>query len=394
MTKNSMYFQVFLLSIAQAFFQIVSIMVMTIGGLAGKKIAQLPELATLPIATMFLGTALLTFPASIWMARVGRRSGFVIGAMAGVIGSIVSLLGILSESLLFYSLGTFLIGSFQAFAQFYRFAASEVASSSFRPKAIALTMAGGIVAAFAGPYLARLGGALLRPEYTASFLIMAVIATLSAILLMGLKIPNHVKLETNSFINRPLYKIILQPSYIVALFTAATGYGIMVLAMTATPLVMFNKHGLDAVATVIQFHVLGMFVPSFFTGTLIARFGTLRIMFLGVLFSIGYVVVSTLDTSFVCFLIALTLIGIGWNFLFIGGTSLLVKTYTPIEKGKAQATNDMSIFIINLLCSFSAAGLLNTFGWKWMNIALLPWLVICAGLIIWLAISKNKLSII
>lgn len=393
MTKNAMHFQVFLLSIAQAFFQTVSIMVMTIGGLAGKKIAQIPELATLPIATMFLGTAILTFPASIWMARVGRRSGFIIGAMAGVVGSIVSLLGILFDSLLCYSLGTFLIGSFQAFAQFYRFAASEVASVSFRPKAIALTMAGGIVAAFAGPFLARLGGPLLSPEYTASFLIMAVIATLSAILLIGLKIPNHVKFDTKSAISRPLYKIILQPSYIVALFTAATGYGIMVLAMTATPLAMLNKHGLDSVAIVIQFHVLGMFVPSFFTGTLIARFGTLRIMLMGVLFSIGYVIVSTLDTSFVCFLIALTLIGIGWNFLFIGGTSLLVKTYTPIEKGKAQATNDMSIFIINLLCSFSAAGLLNTLGWKWMNIALLPWLAVCTCLIIWLANSKNKLSL-
>ena len=204
MTKNAMHFQVFLLSIAQAFFQTVSIMVMTIGGLAGKKIAQIPELATLPIATMFLGTAILTFPASIWMARVGRRSGFIIGAMAGVVGSIVSLLGILFDSLLCYSLGTFLIGSFQAFAQFYRFAASEVASVSFRPKAIALTMAGGIVAAFAGPFLARLGGPLLSPEYTASFLIMAVIATLSAILLIGLKIPNHVKFDTKSAISRPL----------------------------------------------------------------------------------------------------------------------------------------------------------------------------------------------
>ena len=393
MTKKSMYFQVFLLSIAQAFFQIVSIMVMTIGGIAGKKIAQIPELATLPIATMFLGTAVLTFPASMWMARVGRRSGFIIGAMAGVVGSIISLLGILSDSLLCYSLGTFLIGSFQAFAQFYRFAASEVASPSFRPKAIALTMAGGIVAAFAGPFLARLGGSVFNPEYTGSFLIMAVIAFVSAVMLMGLRVPNSLGLETNDLKRRSLYKIISQPAYIVALFSAATGYGIMVLAMTATPLAMLNKHGLDAVAIVIQFHVLGMFVPSFFTGTLIARFGSLRIMFSGVLFSIGYVVVSTLDTSFVCFLIALTLIGIGWNFLFIGGTSLLVKTYTPIEKGKAQATNDMSIFIINLLCSFSAAGLLNTFGWKWMNIALLPWLAICACLIIWLAMSKNKLSL-
>lgn len=393
MTKNAMYFQVFLLSTAQAFFQIVSIMVMTIGGLAGKKIAQIPELATLPIATMFLGTAVMTFPASIWMARVGRRSGFIIGAMAGVLGAIISLLGILSNSLLCYSLGTFLIGSFQAFAQFYRFAASEVASPSFRPKAIAFTMAGGIVAAFAGPFLARLGGPMFNLQYTGSFLIMAVIAFVSAVLLIGIRVPNRAELETKDVKSRSLYKIISQPTYIVALFSAATGYGIMILAMTATPLAMINKHGLDAVATVIQFHVLGMFVPSFFTGTLIARFGTLRIMFFGVLFSFGYVVVSVLDISFVCFLIALTLIGIGWNFLFIGGTTLLVETYTSKEKGKAQATNDMSIFMINLLCSLSAASLLNILGWKWMNIALVPWLTICACLIIWLAIRRNKLSI-
>src|SRR5690606_3660251 len=176
-----------------------------------------------------------------------------------------------------------------------------------------------------------------------------------------------------------------QPTYLVALFGSATGLGVMVLAMTATPIAMaHNHHGLDASATVIQLHVLGMFVPSFFTGSLIARYGVLAVMFAGVLLLGGHVVGALSGTGFTDFATALVLLGVGWNFLYIGGTTLLTGTYTPAEKSKAQAINDMTVSTIGLICSFSAGGLLAALGWAKMNAILLPWLVAVAVAIGWL----------
>ena len=282
MFTKAMHRQVLILAVAQALFQIVSVMVMTIGGLAGAQIAESPSWATLPIAAMFCGTAVLTFPASLMMDRIGRRLGFQCGALLGVTGGLVAAFGVHQASLPLLSFGTFLVGGYQAFAQFYRFAASEVADSSFRPRAISLVMAGGVVAALAGPLLARLGGPLYQPEYLGSFLILAVVSMVAAGALIKLQVPQPAARSSTADQGRPWQQIVSQPSYMVALFGAATGYGIMILAMTATPIAMVHHHhGLGTAATVIQLHVLGMFLPSFFTGSLIARFGVLRIMLTG-----------------------------------------------------------------------------------------------------------------
>jgi MFS family permease len=184
---------------------------------------------------------------------------------------------------------------------------------------------------------------------------------------------------------RPWAVVVSQPAYLVALFGAATGYGVMILAMTATPLAMVHHHhDLSAAATIIQFHVLGMFLPSFFTGSLIARFGVLRIMLTGVLLLAGHVMATLTGTGFNSFVGALILLGVGWNFLYIGGTTLLTTTYTAAERGRAQAINDMTVFVIGLACSFSAAALLHALGWQLLNLVLLPWLAIAAGSLIWL----------
>ena len=193
--KNMMYRQVFILASAQALFQIVSVAVMTVGGLAGAMIASSPRWATLPIAMMFLGTAVMMFPASIWMAKVGRRTGFLCGTMLGIAGGLIGALGIWQSSLVLLSSGTFLIGTYQAFAQFYRFAASEVADNAFRPRAISLVLAGGVVAAILGPLLARLGGPLLEPEYLASFLIIALVSLVATAVLLGFRLPPHAEAE-------------------------------------------------------------------------------------------------------------------------------------------------------------------------------------------------------
>ncbi len=390
MHEASMRRQVLILAIAQALFQTVSVLVMTIGGLAGAQIASAPRWATLPIATMFVGTAAAMFPASMWMARVGRRAGFVFGAWLGVAGGLVAALGVFAASLPLLAFGTFLVGSYQAFAQFYRFAASEVADAAYRPRAISLVMAGGVVAALAGPLLGRLGGPLLQPEYLGSFLILAVVSLVAAGVLPALRIPAAIEAEAAHGQARPWQRMVAQPTYLVALFGAATGYGIMILAMTATPIAMLHHHhDLGTAATVIQLHVLGMFAPSFFTGSLIARFGVLRIMLTGVALFAGHILMTLTGTGFGSFSAALVLLGVGWNFLYIGGTTLLTTAYTPAERARAQAINDMTIFVVGLAGSFAAGGMLEALGWETMNLVLVPWLALAAASLAWLGMRQR-----
>ena len=388
---GSMHRQVLLLATAQALFQTSSVLVMTVGGLAGAQIASSPQLATAPIAAMFLGTAVATFPAALWMARVGRRRGFVVGALLGAAGGMVAAAGLWLGSLALLAFGTFLVGTYQACAQFYRFAASEVADGAFRSRAISLVLAGGIVAALAGPLLGRIGGPLLSPEYVGSFLLLAIVSLVAAGLLLGLRIPMPKVESVAAAAPRPLSVIVSQPTYLVALFGAATGYGVMILAMTATPIAMLHHdHGLTAATTVIQLHVLGMFLPSFFTGSLIARFGVLHVMLSGVALLAGHVLMTLTGTEFGSFAGALVMLGIGWNFLYVGGTTLLTTTYGAAEKGRAQATNDMSIFVVGLACSLGAAALLQALGWQRLNLLLLPWLAVAAMALLWLGHRRRR----
>ena len=386
-----MHRQVLLLATAQALFQTASVMVMTVGGLAGAMIAPAPQWATAPIAAMFLGTALTTVPASMWMARVGRRTGFVAGALLGVAAGVLAALGIWLGSLALLSLGTFLVGAYQAFAQFYRFAAGEAADEAFRPRAISLVLAGGIVAALLGPMLGRWGTPLLEPAYAGSFLLLALVSLLAAGLLARLQVP-HVPTQAGApTAGRPLRAIVRQPSYLAALFGAATGGGVMILAMTATPIAMIHHHhALSDATLVIQLHVLGMFVPSFFTGSLIARFGVLRVMLTGVVLLAGHVLMSLTGTGLQSFASALVMLGVGWNFLYIGGTTLLTSTYSAAERSRAQATNDTSIFVVGLLSSLGAGALLEAVGWQTLNLLLLPWLSAAALALLGLAWTRRR----
>lgn len=391
MLRQPSHRQVLLLATAQALFQTASVMVMTVGALAGALIAPSPELATLPVAAMFLGTALATIPASTWMARVGRRTGFVAGAGLGVLAGLLAAAGLYIGSLWLLAAGTFLVGAYQAFAQFYRFAAGEVAEEAFRPRAISLVLAGGVVAAILGPLIGRWGGPLLQPAFVGSFLLLSLVSLVAAGVLMGLRVPAPPPSAGRA--GRPLLEIVRQPGYLVALFGAATGYGVMIMAMTATPLAMVShQHHLSDATAVIQMHVLGMFVPSFFTGSLIARYGVLRIMLAGVALLAGHVLISLTGTGFHSFAGALVLLGVGWNFLYIGGTTLLTTTYTAAEKGKAQATNDMTIFAVGLVGSLAAAPLLQLLGWQGLNLMLLPWLAVAAVAVSGFGLLKGRFA--
>ena len=385
-----MHRQVLLLAVGQALFQTASVLVMTVGGLAGGQIAPDPRLATAPIAAMFLGIAATTVPAALLMARVGRRAGFVTGAGLGALGGIVAALGVWGGSLTVLCFGTLLVGAYQGFAQFYRFAAAEVADDAFRARAISLVLAGGVVAAMLGPALGRLGGPLLKPEFTGSFLLLTVSASVAAALMLGLRVPQPQPPGRGDATVRPLIAIVREPTYLVALFGAATGYGAMVLAMTATPLAMIHHgHALADAALVIQLHVLGMFLPSFFTGSLITRFGVLQVMFTGALLLTGHVLLTLTGTAVASFASALVLLGVGWNFLYVGGTTLLTSTYAPAERGRAQASNDMAIVVVGLTSSLGAGALLDNAGWRALNLSLLPWLGLAAVSVLALGMKKR-----
>lgn len=373
---QKMFRQVWILAGSQAIFQTVSILVMTIGGLAGEMLAPDPALITLPIAAVSLGTVLVTFPASVWMSRAGRKKGFCTGAGAGVIASILAVVAMSIQSFTLLCVAMFMVGVYQAFAQFYRFAAGEAARKSYRTRAISLVMAGGIVAALLGPLLANTGSHLFTVPYLGSFLLMGIMAMSGLILLSRLQMPPAETGDASKAPARPWWKIVTRPAYVVALLSAASAFGIMVLAMTATPLAMkHHDYSLTQSATVIQIHVLGMFLPSFFTGRLIERFGVITVMLTGVGALVLYILLALSGTYFSQFAGALFLVGLGWNFLYIGGTSLLATSFSPAERGIAQAINDMSIFVFTLFCSLAAGKLLNTFGWEKMNLLLLPWVI-------------------
>lgn len=392
---RNMYKQVLILAGSQAVFQTVTILLMTIGGLAGLYLAPDPSWATIPVAMGSLGTALVMFPASFLMTRVGRRAGFLLGAASGIVSAAVAVVAMMQHSFWLLCLAMLLMGIYQAFAQFYRFAAGEVATVEFRTRAISLVIAGGVVAAFAGPWLGRTGSNLLSTPYAGSFILMGVMSAIGVLLLLGLKVPEESHTATfNTPPARRWTTVITQPAYLVALFSAASAYGIMVLAMTATPIAMtHHDYSLGESASVIQLHVLGMYLPSFFTGRLVARFGSVKIMLAGVAMMIVYACLALSGTSWALFASALIFVGTGWNFLYIGATSLLSTTYNGKEKGVAQAVNDMSVFVFTLLCSVAAGSLLNTIGWQSMNKLLLPWVIVLALPLLWLGWQRRRAAI-
>jgi MFS family permease len=369
---------VLILASAQALFQTASVLIMTVGGLAGLVVAADKSLATLPIAAVMVGTMAGTVPASLLMGRIGRRAGFILGAVIGALGGGLGALGMMQHSLAVLSAGTLLVGIYQSFAQYYRFAAAETASASFKSQAISLVLAGGVVAAIAGPQIGVMAKDLAGAEFAGSFLAIVVLSLFASALLAFLRMPAVAIVSFDSDA-RPLSAIVRQPKFLVALSGAAVGFGVMILAMTATPIAMVaHQHTPSDAAFVIQWHVLGMFVPSFFTGFLIARFGVLTMMLAGAIALAGHVAIALSGSELLYFLSALILLGVGWNFLFVGGTALLTETYRPSERAKVQALNDFSIFGVVVVASFSAGWLLSGIGWQGVNLAALPFLAAIA----------------
>ncbi|WP_425405126.1 MFS transporter [Hwanghaeella sp.] len=365
---------------------------MVISALTGKMLADpnatvtlpflgtLPEasLATLPLSMQFIGTMMATIPASMFMRRVGRRVGFTIGQFIGAGGAALACYAILEGSFWMFTVCGLIIGFHNAFWQYYRFAASETASEAFRPRAISLVMAGGVVAAVVGPTLARESQDLMAPVmFAGSYAVVIVLCLITVVVLQFIRIPNLAPEERRDT-GRPMGQIVKQPVFVIAVIAAMLGYAVMSFVMTATPLAM-QVCGFDVADTafVIQWHALGMFAPSFFTGSLIRRFGVLNIIKLGTVLNIACVAVNLSGVDIEEFWLGLLLLGVGWNFMFIGGTTLLTSTYTATERNKVQALNDFIVFGSVSVASLSAGMLQNLVGWDAVNMAIIgPVLVV------------------
>ncbi|MDO8988633.1 MAG: MFS transporter [Sideroxyarcus sp.] len=378
---------VLLLAFSQALMLSAIVMSMALGAVLGGVLAPDKGFATLPIAVMVIGTAIASLPASMLMRRFGRRTGFLTGAALGLAGSLLCAYALEQSSFALFVAGHLLLGSYQGFASYYRFAAVEATEASHTSRAIAWVVAGGIVAAFLGPQLGQWGrdwiiGSLFVGSYLAQ----------GALSLLALAVLSQVRLKpvavAHSVAPRPLREILAQPTLQVSILGAAIGYAVMIMVMTATPLAILGC-GLPgtSITPVIQWHVVGMFAPSFFTGSLIKRHGAPRIMQIGFVLLLGHVVVSLLGIEFLHFLSALILLGVGWNFAFIGGTTLLTQTYRPSEQLRVQAINESTIFGLAAAATLSAGWFYDRFGWIALNLTVVPLLVI--ALLLTLSIERR-----
>jgi MFS family permease len=360
-----------------------------LNGLAGYALAANKALATLPVTAWVIGGALSTLPASLLMKRIGRRAGFTVGALVGMVGASISSFALYLGNFWLFCLGTMVFGVYNAAAQYYRFAAADAVSADFKAKAISLVLAGGLVGGIVGPELSKHTVDLLATHYLGAYLSLICFLVVVVLVVQRLDIPVPAAAAHKEPV-RPLAQIMVQPVFVVAVLAAASGYGVMNLLMTATPLAMgICGHPYSAAATVIGWHVIGMFGPSFFTGSLIKRFGVLQVMAAGALLLYVVVAIALSGISIPHFWLALVLLGVGWNFLYIGGTTLITEACTPPERAKTQGANDLIIFVTMAASSFSSGLLLEKSGWQMLNYLALPLITTAAAGVLWLLFSRR-----
>ncbi len=380
-----------ILAVAQALFGATVTVLVVTGGLVGSQLTPDPALATLPVSTFIVGTALTTFPISLLMRRIGRRAGFTLASLVGALGSLLGTYAIFVQSFGTFIAATLLLGIYQASASYYRFAATDLASPAFRPKAISWVLTGGVAAALFGTLMVIATVDLLAPvTFAGSWLAMTVLALVATAVLLALDIPPPLEVAGEAR-PRPLSVIARQPRYIVAAATGMLSYGIMMLVMTATPVAMIGcGFTVKDSSWVIQWHALAMFVPSFFTGHLIARYGAEKVAAFGMALLSGAAIAGLLGIHFENFAVGLILLGLGWNFGYIGGTTMLTDCYQPNERNKAQGLNDLLVFATTALASLGAGTLLANLGWNAVNFAVFPMVAVALAMIGWLATHPRR----
>ena len=385
---NSTRRNVALLAACQAMLFSSSATLASINGLAGMSLADNPALGTLPVTTWVLGGAISTLPASLYMKRVGRTQGLIAGAGTGIVAALICAFAIWTHNFWMLCLGTLVFGASNATGQYYRFAAADVSPPDYKARAISLVLLGGLLGGIIGPGLSRFSVDALPDRFLGAYLVPILYCLVSIGLLSATRIPNPTAVEQASG-GRPLREIARQPKFVVAVLSGAVGYGVMNLLMTATPIAMgICGHPFGDAAFVVSSHVIGMFAPSLVAGSLIKRFGVLNIILVGAALNVACVAVALNGVDVAHFWVALVLVGVGWNFMYIGGTTLLTETYRPEEKAKAQGANDMSIFVMMVISSLTSGFLVSRAGWNTVNLLALPVLAAVAGAAVWLALRK------
>lgn len=371
--------------------------IFTIAGLAGQSLASNACWATLPISAMVIGSMLTATPLSSFMARYGRRAGFYVGTLGGAMGAVVGALALYTSNFWLFVFGGLLSGIYMSAQGFYRFAAADMASDAYRPKAISYVMAGGLLSAIVGPQIVKVTAQSMVVPFLGSYLAVIGLNLLGILLFAFLNIPKLPKPAVDAPIGRSRIDLLKTPNVAVAVVVATVSYALMNLVMTSSPLAVVGcGFQTNDAANVVTAHVLAMYAPSFITGHVIVRFGATRVMGLGlaILAAAGAVAISGVELT--QFFAALILLGVGWNFGFIGATTLLTTSIAPEERGRMQGLNDLIVFGGVTVASLSSGGLMNCSGssaqagWAAVNMAMLPFLVLAGGALVWLALRPKE----
>ena len=363
-----------------------------IGGIIGAELAPSPALATLPIAFGVIGVAAFSIPSALLMQRIGRKRGFILGTLMAAVAWLVAAYAVSIGSFALFCVAIIFSGGNMAFIQQYRFAAAESVEPRYVSRAVSFVLLGGVVAGFLGPEIGArakdwLGGGL----YTGSLVAMAGLYLVVAVLLLLLRdVAPQEDSQTGG--ERPLRTLVMQPTFIVAVLAGVVSFGVMSFIMTATPISMHVKDGytLEQTKWVIQSHAIAMFLPALFTGFVVARLGELRVMAVGAMALFACVVLAVIDRSLMHYWGALVLLGLGWNFLFVGATVLLTQSYRPSERFKAQAVNEFSIFSVQAFTSLLAGAVISRASWELLNLLNLPFLVVLFAAIVYLGRSRMQ----
>jgi len=380
-----------LLVLCQGIFLTNNVTFIAINGLVGLSMAPFGWMATLPVMGYVVGGALSTTLVAKTQARFGRRISFQLGLLVAFFSALLGAWAVMQHNFWLLVAATVIAGYYSANGQLYRFAAAELAAVNFREKAVSLVLAGGLIGAIAGPNLAAKSRTMMEVPFAGAYLALAVLALLAMALMAFIRFPAHTPVTGKSNQGRPLMEIMRQPVFAVACAGAALGYGVMNLLMAATPLAMQQCGlGFDDAALVLQWHVIGMFAPGFFTGHLIKRFGTLTVMGWGVALNLVCIVIGLAGQDLLNFEIALFILGVGWNFLFTGSTTLSLNAYRPEEKDRAQGAINFCVFAVTALTSFASGALVTTQGWNLLNWGSLVPVCLTAAALLWLAGINRK----
>ena len=376
----------FLLALCQALFLTNNVTFIAINGLVGLSLAPLAWMATLPVTGYVVGAALSAMPVARLQARLGRRRSFQIGLLVAAVSAALCALAVSRGNFWLLVGSTMVAGFYSANGALYRFAGTELVAPAFKERALSWVLAGGVAGAFIGPNLASATRSWFAVPFVGAYLALIGVALLGLALVSLVRFPAHKPPVPGAPVGRSVAELARQPAFVVAVMAAALGYGVMNLLMAATPIAMQQcKHPFDSAALVLEWHVLGMFVPSFFTGHLIKRFGVLPVMAVGVALNLVCVAVALSGVDLMQFLVALFVLGVGWNFLYIGGSTLLTQTYRPEEKTRAQGAMDTGVFCTMALTSFSSGALITTQGWTWLNLGSLLPITLVSVALGWLA---------